>query len=124
MSTTILIIVIVTFLGLLLLNSGGAAREGSYRRGPGWYLDTTTPRDTLMGGRFVMPGRGRTSRWLIVAWAVAGAAFVIMGLILVFISSVAIGVIVSVVGGLLLLLTMSAARQNRRSAELEAQDGE
>lgn len=118
MGTTILIAAIITFLGLLSLNTGGAAREGSYRRGPGWYLDVRTPRDVLMKGRMGLPGSGRVSRWSIVFSAVAGAAFLAGALVSWLVAdSVVQAVIVAVLGLLLIGLAVDGVGRNRRAPE-------
>jgi hypothetical protein len=69
------IAVVVTFLGLVLLSSGTTAREGSYRRGVGWYADMSTPSKTLMG-QSAIQGPRTVEAWKITLWLVAGIAAV------------------------------------------------
>jgi hypothetical protein len=118
MGTTILIAAILTFLGLLSLNTGGAAREGSYRRGPGWYLDVRTPRDVLMKGRMGLPGPGRVPRWSILLSWIAGAALVAAAVVVLFVAdSVVEAVIVGILGLVTLGLAWDGVRRNRRADE-------
>ncbi len=118
MEVSIAIGVTLGFLILLGLTTGGAAREGSYRRGVGWYLDTETPRDTLMGGRFGLPSRRRVSRWVVKLWTVAGVTFLVTALVTwIVVDSVPVTVLCAVVGLLTLALAWDAARQNRRLDE-------
>jgi hypothetical protein len=118
--TAILIAAILTFLGLLSLNSGGAAREGSYRRGPGWYLDVRTPRDVLMKGRMGLPGPARVPRWSILLSCVAGGAFLAAAVVAWFVAdSVVQAVIVGVLGLALLGLAWDGVRRNRRVSDDE-----
>ena len=120
MGTTILIAAILTFLGLLSLNTGGAAREGSYRRGPGWYLDVRTPRDVLMKGRMGLPGSARVPRWSIVLSWIAGAALVAAAVVVWLVAhSVVQAVIVGVLGVVLLGLAFDGVRRNRRATDDE-----
>jgi hypothetical protein len=117
--TTILIAAILTFLGLLSLNTGGAAREGSYRRGPGWYLDVRTPRDVLMKGRMGLPGPARVPRWSIVLSWIAGAALVAAAVVVWVADSVVEAVIVGILGLVLLGLAWDGVRRNRRATDEE-----
>ena len=61
--------------GIILFNSGAASREGSYRRGEGWYLDVSTPRETLMHGAYGVDPQERTAKWLIRVYVVVGGLF-------------------------------------------------
>jgi peptidoglycan/LPS O-acetylase OafA/YrhL len=118
---TIAIGVILGFLLLLGLSTGGATREGSYRRGQGWYLDTETPRDTLMGGRFAIPSRRRVSAWLIRLWTGAGIAFLVIALVTwLVVHSVGVAVLCGVVGLLTIALAWDGGRQNRRLENAKA----
>ena len=120
MGTTILIAAILTFLGLLSLNTGGAAREGSYRRGPGWYLDVRTPRDVLMKGRMGLPGPARVPRWSILLSWVAGAALVAAAIVVWLVAdSVVQAVIVGILGVVLLGLAWDGVRRNRHASDDE-----
>ncbi len=120
MGTTILIAAILTFLGLLSLNTGGAAREGSYRRGPGWYLDVRTPRDVLMKGRMGLPGPARVPRWSIVLSWVAGCAFLASAVVVWLVAGSAVqAVVVGILGLVLLGLALDGARRNRRATDGE-----
>lgn len=115
MGVTIAIGVILGFLLLLGLTTGGAAREGSYRRGQGWYLDTETPRDTLMAGRFGIPSRRRVPTWLIRLWTGAGIAFLVTAVLTwVVAHSVGVAVLCGVVGLVTIALAWDGTRQNRR----------
>jgi hypothetical protein len=115
MGVTIAIGVMLGFLLLLGLTTGGAAREGSYRRGQGWYLDTETPRNTLMGGRFAIPSRRRVPPWLIRLWTGAGIAFLVTAVLTwVVVRSVGVAVLCGVVGLITIALAWDGARQNRR----------
>jgi hypothetical protein len=70
------IALVVTFLGLVALNTGTTYREGSYRRGVGWYADMTTPRETLVG-RPAVPGPRTVAGWKIRVWLVGGLGFLL-----------------------------------------------
>src|SRR5207237_893602 len=108
MAAAIGIGVIIAFLALLGLGTGGAAREGSYRRGPGWYLDTETPRDTLMKGRFGLPSRKRISHRGIWVRVIAGVAFLITATVSwSVVRSVPVAILCAIVG--LLTLGMAGA---------------
>jgi len=118
--TIILIAAILTFLGLLSLNTGGAAREGSYRRGPGWYLDVRTPRDVLMKGKMGLPGPARIPHWSIVLSWIAGAALVGAAIVVWLVAdSVVEAVIVGVLGLVLLGLAFDGVRRNRSATNEE-----
>jgi hypothetical protein len=104
--------VVVTFLGLLLL-SGSTAREGSYRRGPGWYLDVSTPREVLMG-RDLPPGlRETVPPWKIRLWLGAGVGFVLGGLVAAVTVSVFLAVLLALMGVALGGLAWDGQRRNR-----------
>jgi Flp pilus assembly protein TadB len=100
MATLILIIAVGMCLGLVLLWTGSTAREGSYRKGQGWYLDVSTPREALqqrsglwdasvpsknsvrlqfVGGLALIALGGVA--WLVAGSGVAGAVVAIMGLL-------------------------------------------
>jgi len=118
MAAAIGIAVVIVFLALLGLGTGGAAREGVYRRGPGWYLDTETPRDTLMKGRFGLPSRRRISRRVIWLWVVAGVGFLIAGIVSwSAVGSVPVAILCAVIGFLTLGMAGADARQNRLLGE-------
>jgi len=109
--------------GFLLLNSGSASREGSYRRGEGWYLDVSTPRETLMRGSYGENPQERTGTWIIRVYAVAGILFGIGAVV----AAIAVGVFLASLLGLYAILAMGLGsdglRRNRR-ADRAAQDDE
>jgi hypothetical protein len=116
MGTTILIAAIFAFLGLLSINGGGAAREGSYRRGPGWYLDVRTPRDVLMKGRMGIPDSARVPGWSIVLSWIGGAVFLAGAVLTILVwHSVVQAIVVAILGLTLIGLAIDGVRRNRRS---------
>jgi peptidoglycan/LPS O-acetylase OafA/YrhL len=114
--TAIAVGVVIGFIALLGISTGGASREGSYRRGTGWYLDTNTPRDTLMGGRFAIPRR-RRSPWSIRLHLIAGIAFLVTALVSWIVVSTEVAGLCVLAGLVTLGLAWSDARQNRRQDE-------
>ncbi len=115
MDYLVLGLVAATFVGLLFLNSGGATREGSYRRGAGWYFDASTPRDILMRGRVAIPPPSRVPAWSIRVWGGAGGAFLAGAIVVwVVLGSPGLAIFVGVVGALEVALAWDGARRNRR----------
>jgi hypothetical protein len=104
--------VVITFLGLLLL-SGSAAREGSYRRGPGWYLDVSTPREVLMGKDLPPEVRETVALWKIRLWLIAGVAFVIGALVAALTGTPFLAFLLALMGLALVGLAWDGRRRNR-----------
>jgi hypothetical protein len=123
MGTGILLGAIAFFAILLILTISPGAREGSYRRGQGWYLDVSSTRQTLVPGS--QPGSTfeRVSPRSIRFWTWGGIALILLGAVawLAF-DQVVPGVISAVMGLLLLALAWDGARRNRRADQLEAPD--
>ena len=112
--TWIGIVVAFVVLGLVLLNTGRTAREGSYRRGVGWYMDVKTPREILMGREAGPLPMERTPRWLIALWTVAGLASVAAAIAAWVLDAVGLAVLLAICGVGLPLLALGARRRNRR----------
>jgi FtsH-binding integral membrane protein len=109
--------VVLVFLGLLLLGTGSAAREGSYRRGPGWYLDVSTPREVIMGRDLPPELRETVSSWKIRLWLVAGVAFVAGAAVAAATGFVPLAVLLVLMGLALGGLAWDGRRRNRRARE-------
>jgi hypothetical protein len=117
MATLILIIAVGMCLGLVLLWTGSAAREGSYRRGQGWYLDVATPREALQQPSGLwdakVPSKNSVRLQLVgglVLIALGGVAWLVAG------SGVA-GAVVAIMGLLVLGLAWDGRRRRRRLAD-------
>jgi len=109
--------------GFLLFNSGSASREGSYRRGEGWYLDVSTPRETLMHGSYGDNRQERTGQWVIRGYYAAGVLFAIAPVG----SAVFVGAFPAIILGVYAVLALGlgwdGVKRNRR-ADRAAQEEE
>ena len=123
MGTGILLGAASFFLVLLILTVSPGAREGSYRRGQGWYLDVRSSRQTLVPGSQPASRFERVPSRSIRLWIVGGGALVILGAIAwaAFDQAVA-GVIAGVMGLLLLGLAWDGIRRNRQADVFEEPD--
>jgi hypothetical protein len=123
LETWIGIAVAIAFLGLLLLNTGRTVREGSYRRGVGWYMDVTTPREVLMGREHgPLPGE-RTPRWTIRLWGSSGLASMAGAVAALILDAVGLAILLGVCGLGLLGLAWDARRRNRRITSAKETEG-
>jgi hypothetical protein len=112
--TWIGIVVAFVVLGLLLLNTGRATREGSYRRGVGWYMDVKTPREVLMGREAgPLPGE-RTRGWLIRLWTFAGVASLLGAVVAWVLDAVGLAILLALSGIGLVGMAWDARRRNRK----------
>jgi hypothetical protein len=120
LGTGILLGAVGFFLILLILTVSPGAREGSYRRGQGWYLDVRSSRQTLVPGSQPASRFERVSSRSIRLWTVGGSALVLLGVIAwaAFDQAVA-GVISGVMGLLLLALAWDGTRRNRQADRFE-----
>lgn len=103
----------IAFLGLLLLSTGRTAREGSFRRGVGWHMDVTTPRDVLMGHESGPLPRERTPGWTIRLLGYSGFASIAGATAAVILDAVGLAILLAVCGLGLLGLAWDARRRNR-----------
>lgn len=118
--TWIGIVVALVVLGLLMLNTGRTVREGSYRRGVGWYMDVKTPRDVLLGREAGPLPREKTPRWLIGLWAGAGIASLVASVVGWVLDAAGLAILLAVCGVGLTILSWDARRRNRK-VEREAE---
>jgi hypothetical protein len=107
--------------GFLVFNSGGASREGSYRRGVGWYLDVSTPRDTLMPGSYGTNPLERTSRRLIRAYFVSGVLLGMGAVIATVFGEVGIAILLGVYALCFSGLGWDGVRRNRKADQAAAE---
>jgi hypothetical protein len=123
MGTGILLGAASFFLVLLILTVSPGAREGSYRRGQGWYLDVRSTRQTLVPGSQPASRFERVSSRSIRLWTVGGSALVLLGVIAwTAFGQVVPGVISGVMGVLLLALAWDGTHRNRQADRFEELD--
>jgi hypothetical protein len=108
--------------GFLVFNSGGASREGSYRRGVGWYLDVSTPRDTLMPGAYGKIPIERTSLRLIRLSLISGGLFGIGTVIAAAFGEVGLAILLGVYAVCFCGLGWDGIRRNRRADQAATGD--
>lgn len=113
----------IAFVGLLLLNTGRTVREGSYRRGVGWYMDVTTPREVLMGRETGPLPRERTPAWTIRLWGLSGLLSVAAAAAALILDAIGLAILLAVCGLGLLGLAWDARRRNRRMASVKETEG-
>jgi hypothetical protein len=112
--TWIGIVVVFVVLGLLVLNTGRAAREGSYRRGVGWYMDVKTPREVVMGRESAPLPRERTPGWVLGLWTVSGVASLLGAVVAWVLGAAGLAILLAVCGVGLVALAWDARRRNRK----------
>jgi hypothetical protein len=118
--TWIGIVVAFVVLGLLLLRTGRTAREGSYRRGVGWYMDVKTSREVLMGHESgPLPGE-RTRGWVIGLWTVAGSASMVGAGVAWILDAMGLAILLAVCGIGLVAMAWDARRRNRKMGKERA----
>jgi hypothetical protein len=124
LATGILLGAVSFFLILLILTVSPGAREGSYRRGQGWYLDVRSSRETLVPGSRPGSTFERVSLRSIRLWIVGGTALMILSLIAwLGFDQTLVGVVCAVLGLLVLALAWDGVHRNRRADRFEETDG-
>lgn len=118
--TWIGIVVAFVVLGLLLLSTGRTAREGSYRRGVGWYMDVKTPREVLMGRESGPLPAERTRGWVIGLWTVAGSASTVGAGVAWILDAMGLAILLGVCGIGLVAMAWDARRRNRKMGKERA----
>lgn len=113
----------IAVVGLLLLSTGRTVREGSYRRGVGWYMDVSTPRDVLMGGESGPLPRETTPAWTIRLWGYSGLASAAGAVAAFIVDAIGLAILLAVCGLGLLGLAWDARRRNRRVAGTAETEG-
>jgi hypothetical protein len=108
--------------GLILFNSGAAAREGSYRRGAGWYLDVSTPRETLMPGSYGYNPRERVKRWAIRLYEGVAVALAVAAITLAATGNLGLAILFAVYAVLMGAMAWDGIRRNRRAASAAEED--
>ena len=119
MVTGILLGAVSFFVLLLILTVSPGAREGSYRRGQGWYLDVRSSRETLIPGSRPASRFERVPSWSIRLWSIGGIGLVILSLVawLGFDQAV-VGVVCAVMGLLLLALDVERLQVGSESGHV------